>query len=107
MVIVGHNDVECCYLMPSMPEESTGVLSDEYYQSLIKLHSHKILRRRDKFIRYLEDGYAQFQKKCVSLIRLGIMDALFEDFDFFSPFDREFDRVKKFKSRKKPRRPDV
>ena len=31
MVIVGHNDIECCYLMPHKPEEQRGVLADEYY----------------------------------------------------------------------------
>lgn len=31
MVIVGHNDIECCYLMPSKPEETKGVLADQYY----------------------------------------------------------------------------
>jgi hypothetical protein len=50
MVIVGHNDIECCYLMPSDAEMATGVLADEYYQSLIKVHAHKMERRRDKFL---------------------------------------------------------
>ena len=60
MVIVGHNDIECCYLMPNKPEEQRGVLADDYYQSLIKLHAHKVNRRRFKIIKYLEDGFQQF-----------------------------------------------
>jgi hypothetical protein len=31
MVIVGHTDIECCYVMPSGQELATGVLSDDYY----------------------------------------------------------------------------
>lgn len=46
MVIVGHNDIECCFLMPNDKSETTGVLADDYYKSLIKEHSSKIARRR-------------------------------------------------------------
>jgi len=31
LVIVGHTDVECCFVMPSDTETATGVLSDDYY----------------------------------------------------------------------------
>ena len=49
-MIVGHNDIECCYLMPSENEPATGILADDYYQSLIKKHAHKMDRRREKFL---------------------------------------------------------
>lgn len=36
MVIVGHNDIECCFVMPSENiTETTGVLADDYYKRLI------------------------------------------------------------------------
>lgn len=89
MVIVGHNDIECCYLMPSKPEETKGVLADQYYQSLLRMHSHKLPRRREKFIRYLEEGWSIYTSKAQKLIRLGVMDRLFKRFDFFSTYDRD------------------
>ena len=70
--------------MPSKSEEHKGVLADEYYQSLIKLHAHKIHRRREKIIRYLQEGFLAFQKVVLKLIRVGLMDRLFKDFNFFS-----------------------
>jgi hypothetical protein len=60
MVIVGHNDIECCFLMPSDKSDSTGVLADDYYKSLIKEHSFKIARRRCKIVKYLIESYEVF-----------------------------------------------
>ena len=88
MVIVGHNDIECCFLMPD-ENKISGVLSDDYYKTLIKQHSVKVNRRRYKLIRYLMEGFEVFQKSCEKLINLGIMDRLFHDFDFFSINDRD------------------
>jgi len=89
MVIVGHTDIECCYVMPSGEELATGVLSDDYYQSLIKVHSHKMVRRREKFLQYLEWASATFHTTCSKLIRTGICDRLFRQFDFFSIYDKD------------------
>jgi hypothetical protein len=53
LVVVGHHNVECCYLMPGVNERANGVLADEYYQNLIKENSEKLHRRRSKIIKYL------------------------------------------------------
>lgn len=87
MVIVGHNDIECCFVMPNDKSETTGVLADDYYKSLIKEHSQKIARRRLKLIRYLQDSFDVFQSSCERVINLGVMDRLFHDFDFFGTSD--------------------
>ena len=60
MVIVGHNDIECCFLMPNDKTDTTGVLADEYYKALIREHSSKITRRRCKIIKYLLESYEVF-----------------------------------------------
>ena len=59
MVIVGCNDIECCFLMPD-ENSITGVLADDYYKTLIKQHSMKASRRRYKIIRYLTEGFEVF-----------------------------------------------
>ena len=59
MVIVGCNDIECCFLMPD-ENSITGVLADDYYKTLIKQHSMKASRRRYKIIRYLSEGFEVF-----------------------------------------------
>jgi hypothetical protein len=84
MVIVGHNDIECCFLMPTSEEDTTGVLSDDYYKSLIKSHSRKVPRRRLKIIQYLIEAFEAYGSVCERIVNLGIMDRLFQDFDFFS-----------------------
>ena len=60
MMVVIHNDIECCYLLPNKPEQARGILADEYYQNEIKHHAQKINRRRFKIIKYLEDGFQRF-----------------------------------------------
>ena len=89
MVIVGHNDIECCFLMPNDKSETTGVLADDYYKSLIKEHSSKIARRRQKMIHYLQDSFHVFQESCEKLLNMGVMERLFHDFDFFSMQHRD------------------
>lgn len=56
-MIVGHQDIECCYLMPNEGETISGILSDDYYQVLIKQQAPKLQRRRDKIVKYLEYCY--------------------------------------------------
>lgn len=89
MVIVGHNDIECCYLMPGGNELATGVLADDYYQQLIKSHAHKMDRRRDKFLQYLEWSANTFHQTCTKLIRSGMCERVLKDFDFCSTLDRD------------------
>jgi hypothetical protein len=60
MVIVGHNDIECCFLMPHDISRVTGVLSDDYYRSLIEKHQPKVARRRQKVVKYLNDSFYHF-----------------------------------------------
>lgn len=84
MVVVGHCDIECCYLMPSENERANGILADDYYQSLIQAHSHKMDRRREKIVKYLQYAFETFQRSCNKLIKTGVMDRVFKNFDFFN-----------------------
>jgi len=84
LVVVGHQDIECCYLMPSEKERATGILADDYYLSLIQQHSHKMDRRREKVLRYMHFAFETIQKSCEKLIKSGVMDRLFKNFYFFS-----------------------
>jgi hypothetical protein len=60
MVIVGHNDIECAFLMPHDVSRVTGILSDDYYRGLIEKHAPKVTRRRQKVIKYLKDSFEVF-----------------------------------------------
>ena len=92
MVIVGHNDIECCFLMPHDISRVTGILSDDYYRSLIEKHAPKVARRRQKVVKYLKDGFEVFQAACEKVINSGVMERLFRNFDFFSVDERELFR---------------
>jgi hypothetical protein len=48
-----------------------------------------MVRRREKFMQYLEWASATFHTTCSKLIRTGICDRLFRQFDFFSVYDKD------------------
>jgi len=48
-----------------------------------------MVRRREKFMQYLEWASATFHTTCSKLIRTGICDRLFRQFDFFSIYDKD------------------
>jgi len=48
-----------------------------------------MVRRREKFLQYLEWASATFHTTCSKLIRTGVCDRLFRQFDFFSIYDKD------------------
>jgi len=46
--------------MPSESERASGILADDYYQKLIHDYCHKMDRRREKIIQYLQYSFETF-----------------------------------------------
>ena len=62
-------------------------------------------RRRDKILHYLELASATFVKTCSKLIRTGVCDRVFKNFDFFSTLDRDVSSPRASKVMKRAEKP--